>query len=817
MNKLRLSTKWWTLGLLALVSVASTASPYFMNTASAATGNNCAQSHQCTAPSTTPTAPTQPAAPTPPIDYRNCAKAKCTSTATPPSGSGSSTPPSGSGSSTTPNCSGPLLTGYTCSTSPPPAAPAPDSTKASCESTGFSLAWILCPIINLMSTSIDGIYSNLIKPLLETSPLSLSTQNNPQYDVWSQFRILGDVFLVIALLVIVFGQSLGGGLIDAYSAKKILPRILAAAVLINLSYYIVALAVDVSNIIGGGIQSLILTPFHLSHEEIRVGGFSSGLGLAAIFATGGGIWAFVAAGGILDFLPAFALFILLPFILIILAILAVVIFRQGLILLLLLMSPVAFALYCLPNTEQYFRKWWDLLLKTLLVYPIIAILFAMGNVFAITITRSQTTYGPLTALLGVISLFVPLFLIPFAFKLAGGVLGRMHEIISTGGKRAVEGIKGNPNDSSSFRNRAKDRAGGSVNRVRAQAYRSMKNSGRAPRSAALLFGSALETEANRNAKSKQRIFNIKDNGDDAVVNAAASFIDPEDNVRKTLDGKKVNEADYRAAKMLYPTLNDKQTVADYRSTKLLSQQDSDNFARNFGLMSQENGLSLEETKSAFMATSFARQNERGEYKHGKFTMDDKGKYQFQKVGTEGASNDDFVQEQYYKRGSYEGSKMFSSFHNATTAVKQGHIDNLQSLGSKQSRTEDEEASYTNSRLRLKQILETENAFDIGSDSIPGEDKERTQSSGQFAREGLQGASAASQAAFLRLKRTGQDGKGNEPQVVKELREEIRQGYTADTHDKQGGPLPAQPFQGKPTPTPQPQPPSGEDNRRSGYL
>jgi hypothetical protein len=680
--------------------------------------------------------------------------------------------------------------------------------KATCESSGFSLAWIVCPVINLMSKAVDGIYSTLIEPLLITTPLSLDT-STANYQVWSTFRIIGDIFLVIALLVVVFGQSVGGGLIDAYSAKKILPRLLAAAILINLSYYIVALSVDVSNIVGGGIRSLILTPFHLAHDEIRVGGTSAGLGVAAAAgAAGGGIWAVAAAGGaaavIADMLPAFLLFILLPAIIVVLAILAVVIFRQGLILLLVLLSPIAFALYCLPNTEQYFRKWWDLLLKTLLVYPIIAVLFAMGNVFAITITRSPKTFGPLTALMGVIALFVPLFLVPFSFKLAGGVLGRMHDILSTGGKRFAEGVKGNPNNPFSRRNIAKDRAGGTVNRAQVQAYRNMKGGnkgrGRAPRTAALLFGSSLEKEASRNAQSKQRIFNIKDNGDDSIVNAAASFVDPK-GVRRTLDSKVVKDADYRAAQMLHPTLSDKQTVADYRSTKLLSEDDSNQFASNFALMSQQSGMTIEQTQSAFMATSFARQNERGEYKHGSFKEED-GQYVFHKVGTDQASNDAFVQEQYYKRGSYEGSKMYSSFHNATAAVKQGHISNLEEIDQKRQSggivTKADDATYENSQVRLKQILETEKAFDMGTEVIPGDDGGQPTQLGGQQREGLQGAAAGSQAAFKRLKETGKDSA-----VVQRLRKEIDQGYTADTHEGQGGVAPAQPF-ARPQPQERPQ-------------
>jgi hypothetical protein len=387
----------------------------------------------------------------------------------------------------------------------PDAATKPQKDIATCDNTAGILSWIVCPIIDIMTHSVDGIYAYVIQPLLKTNPLPLDT-NQPNYKVWSSFRIIGDIFLVIALLVIVFGQSIGGGLIDAYSAKKILPRLLAAAVLINISYYLVALAVDVSNIIGGGIQSLLLTPFSSAKVGIRVGDGAAGIGLTATVAS---IWAGVtatgataaagaaaaataaaaeasAAGGaavvaggslLSGLLPAFLLFILLPALLIIVAILAVVIFREGLILLLVLTSPVAFALYCLPNTEQYFRKWWDLLVKTLLVYPIIAVLFALGNIFAITITNSSGFGGPLKPLIGIVALFVPLFLIPFAFKLAGGILGRLHEIISTGGKRGIEGVKGNPNDQNSLRNQAKFKMNDALTTRQERAYNGLKAPG----------------------------------------------------------------------------------------------------------------------------------------------------------------------------------------------------------------------------------------------------------------------------------------------------------------------------------------------------
>jgi hypothetical protein len=121
-----------------------------------------------------------------------------------------------------------------------------------------------------------------------------------------------------------------------------------------------------------------------------------------------------------------------------------------------LISPVAFALYCLPNTEQYFRKWWELLFKTLLIYPLIAVMFALANVLSVTI--NSTTSGPIGTFadfISIIALFVPLFLIPYSFRLAGGVLGKFHDFATSARQRGQEAIKGNANDPSSWRNMTK--------------------------------------------------------------------------------------------------------------------------------------------------------------------------------------------------------------------------------------------------------------------------------------------------------------------------------------------------------------------------
>jgi hypothetical protein len=330
------------------------------------------------------------------------------------------------------------------------------SDSISCESQGGPLSWIMCPIIEGLSKAIDGIYDHMIKPLLITKPLDL-TANDPTntYRIWSNFRIFGDIFLVIALLVVVFGESIGGGLIDAYSAKKILPRLLVAAIAINLSIYVVALAVDITNILGDGIASLLLQPFSSVPKglSLQLGWASSGIGLAAL--AGGAIWAGALGGALLEFV---FVFMLVPGFLLFLAIMATVLLRRALIIILVIVAPVAFALYCLPNTEKYFKQWWELMVKTLLIYPLIAILFAAAKILAVTISTGTRGQGPTAAfaqLMSIIALFVPLFLIPFSFKIAGGIIGRFHDVLNGAGKRAHEYYKGNQNDPWSRRNKAR--------------------------------------------------------------------------------------------------------------------------------------------------------------------------------------------------------------------------------------------------------------------------------------------------------------------------------------------------------------------------
>ncbi len=325
--------------------------------------------------------------------------------------------------------------------------PNSSNSNCTCQSSGGALSWLICAGIDIV-TKAENYVINVVQDLLKTNPINFSSVSSKNcigvnsncnttnsvsattYSVWSNFRILGDVVLVIALLVAIIIEAAGGGSIaEAYTVKRMLPRILAAAILINLSIYLVAGLEDIFNILGQGLLSLIQAPFSQLYTGIKISGGTSTLASLSLVGIAVGV-------GFTEGIAGLALLIFGGFLLAAIGVLVTLMIRQGLIYFLVIISPVAFALYALPNTEQYFKKWWDLLLKTLMVYPIVTGILAVSTIAKIVITNFPFPGVPnlIIQLMGILAAIAPLFLIPFAFKMSGGVIGSM--------ANTLEGIKG---------------------------------------------------------------------------------------------------------------------------------------------------------------------------------------------------------------------------------------------------------------------------------------------------------------------------------------------------------------------------------------
>lgn len=153
-----------------------------------------------------------------------------------------------------------------------------------------------------------------------------------------------------------------------------LPKLIVAAILVNVSYYVCQLAVDISNMLGYSLSSLLSVTVTDPNATAAasssskwldtIGGIlgMTGLGVAAI-----ALLLSVSTPVVLAALLALALTVL------------ILIGRQALIILLIVISPLAFVAYLLPNTENWFKKWYKLFSTLLLLFPIVALVFGASK------------------------------------------------------------------------------------------------------------------------------------------------------------------------------------------------------------------------------------------------------------------------------------------------------------------------------------------------------------------------------------------------------------------------------------------------------
>ena len=301
-------------------------------------------------------------------------------------------------------------------------SPSENSTGTSCDVQG--IGWIICPLSNWLADGIDYMYSAL-QEFLKTKPLETTNQNSGIYLAWVIMRNISNVAFIVAFLVIIYSQLTSVG-ISNYGVKKMLPRLVIAAVLVNLSFTICAILLDLSNIAGYafqdafmGIKNTISTVGENTStwtwSEVIVMILSNG-------ALAGGVVATVAMGA--ELLPL-ALSALVGIGLVLLLVLLIMAARQALIVILIIISPLAFVCYLLPGTEKWFKKWRDLFLTMLVFFPAFAVIFGGAQLAGIIIIQNATgANGGIMQILGMVVQVIPLALTPIILKLSGGVLGK---------------------------------------------------------------------------------------------------------------------------------------------------------------------------------------------------------------------------------------------------------------------------------------------------------------------------------------------------------------------------------------------------------
>ena len=303
-------------------------------------------------------------------------------------------------------------------------SPSENSTSTSCDVQG--IGWIICPLSNWLADGIDYMYSAL-QEFLKTKPLETTNQNSGIYLAWVIMRNISNVAFIIAFLVIIYSQLTSVG-ISNYGVKKMIPRLVIAAVLVNLSFTFCAILLDLSNIAGYafqdafmGIKNTISTVGENTSTWTWSEVISTALSNGALAVGAGYAVSLVLTTELLPMLvPAATLAgLTLLFILLIMAA------RQALIIILIIVSPLAFVCYLLPGTEKWFKKWRDLFLTMLVFFPAFAVVFGGAQLAGIIIIQNAAgPNGAIMHILGMLVQIIPLAITPLIMKLSGGVLGK---------------------------------------------------------------------------------------------------------------------------------------------------------------------------------------------------------------------------------------------------------------------------------------------------------------------------------------------------------------------------------------------------------
>jgi hypothetical protein cdiviTM7_00597 len=287
-----------------------------------------------------------------------------------------------------------------------------DAKQSYCQENGGFLSWMLCPAIADGASTTSGLlgYITGLTTVHDSIIKQFDDQGSSIYKAWSTFRNIANIGFVIMLLVVVFSQVTNVG-ISNYNIKKILPKLIVTAILVNFSYLILGVLIDLSHIVGNGVGSLIRSVAVDSMDAdasaraadliTKIAGMVTGVAGAA------GIGAVLLSG------PA----LILPVVMFIVTALISVFFgfitltiRQAAIIMVIVLAPLMMVLYALPNTSAITKKYLSIVKSLLMLYPMFIFATSAGALASSIIVG--TSDDPLMMIVGGLLNVLPYFAIP---------------------------------------------------------------------------------------------------------------------------------------------------------------------------------------------------------------------------------------------------------------------------------------------------------------------------------------------------------------------------------------------------------------------
>ena len=183
---------------------------------------------------------------------------------------------------------------------------------------------------------------------------------------WEVVRDLANIFIVLGILVIAFGTLFK---IENYSYKRLLPKLVMAAILVNFSKFIMGWLIDIS-------QVVMLTFVH-AFEDVVAGNLVKAIGLGTILSLSTntvGIKGMIEAGSGLALLGSLMIGVIVLTVITAVLLVLVVFFVSRIIMLwmAIILSPLLFVLPLIPAGQKFSSQIWQMVSKYLITGPLLA-------------------------------------------------------------------------------------------------------------------------------------------------------------------------------------------------------------------------------------------------------------------------------------------------------------------------------------------------------------------------------------------------------------------------------------------------------------
>ncbi len=190
---------------------------------------------------------------------------------------------------------------------------------------------------------------------------------------WIIVRDLCNMFFILALLVIAFATILK---LENYNIKKMLPKLIIMAILINFSKMICGLIIDFAQV--------IMLTFVDGFKELGGGQLTQMLGIKDILKLDIGLDEKVTLGSVVGSYILALIYTIIS-VVVVGVIVAVLVIRMIMLWIYIVLSPLAYLLAAVPGGQKYSSQWWSEFTKNVIIGPVLAFFLwlsfaSLGNV-----------------------------------------------------------------------------------------------------------------------------------------------------------------------------------------------------------------------------------------------------------------------------------------------------------------------------------------------------------------------------------------------------------------------------------------------------